>query len=885
MAVFKCKTCGASLNFDENSTYVVCDYCDCKQFIPLNFSDEKKVNMFNRANEKLSKCDFDTAQRHYDSIIAEYPDEAEAYWGACLCKYGIEYVDDSVTGKKIPTCHRTNTTSIFDDDDFKAVCRCANEVAKAYYLEVAGEIDRIQKKILEIASKEAPYDIFISYKEKDPLTGKRTEDSDKANDLYTNLIEKGYKRVFFARNTLKNVGGRDYEPIIYAALNSAKVMILLATEPEYMNATWVKNEWSRYLKMMKNHPDKKLIVCHYNFDAYDLPEELRAIEALNMDSITFHENLMNSISNVLSFGKTKDAVSNERKVVIKNVSTFVSIADSVKEHWKNCKEETIINKSNYGYLYFHYQVLHTYDDAEKRVERKVSVVDSRGETIYQSDNHVTLKGGSSDKTYGARVDISDFKEGEYTLVCEVEGAVPYECTFTIVSDSVLGKKTQSYTGEVTTDNLLMRAEIFLYDRDFSNAVKYYDKVIDVDPTNAKAYIGKMCADLKLSEYDALKKCEIPIEEYSEFKKALRFSNDEGIAFVNELLLGYKENRYNAAIALKERGEHDGELCIKNAVEIFEKLGDYKDSKEKILECETLQKELKYRAAMERAKYAPKLAAIEFENLGNYKDSKKMIHECVNIYKESKYQDAKALFEKSPETSIRYLESIGDYKDASELLIKYKEFLLEKTYKFTKKSAKNNLSKAIENFGKIEDYKDSAELKERCKQLLKLNAEIDSIEKRKLKLKGSYDYELKRSKKSCTKLIVLFAISIIISVIQYMGILHNFFVIEMIPVFENIFRNGAIFFGFLAGSILFLILCEKMDGIWKDEDFYFLGLILTILMIPVYPIIRFIRMNSAVSVVRKAKKEAKSLAKQISALEAEYQNKTNYYNVEVQNLEN
>ena len=32
--------------------------------------------------------------------------EAEAYWGLVLCRYGIEYVNDPATGKKVPTCHR-----------------------------------------------------------------------------------------------------------------------------------------------------------------------------------------------------------------------------------------------------------------------------------------------------------------------------------------------------------------------------------------------------------------------------------------------------------------------------------------------------------------------------------------------------------------------------------------------------------------------------------------------------------------------------------------------------------------------------------------------------------------------------------------------------------
>jgi len=51
----------------------------------------------------------------YESIVAEFREESEAYWGLVLCKYGIEYVDDPGTGKKIPTCYRSSFDSIMED--------------------------------------------------------------------------------------------------------------------------------------------------------------------------------------------------------------------------------------------------------------------------------------------------------------------------------------------------------------------------------------------------------------------------------------------------------------------------------------------------------------------------------------------------------------------------------------------------------------------------------------------------------------------------------------------------------------------------------------------------------------------------------------------------
>ncbi len=82
--------------------------------------------------------------------------------------------------------------------------------------------------------------MFICYKESD-ANGRRTPDSVLANDLYHQLTQEGFK-VFFARITLEDKHGSAYEPYIFAALNSAKVMVVLGTRPEYLTAVWVKNE-------------------------------------------------------------------------------------------------------------------------------------------------------------------------------------------------------------------------------------------------------------------------------------------------------------------------------------------------------------------------------------------------------------------------------------------------------------------------------------------------------------------------------------------------------------------------------------------------------------------------------------------------------------------
>ncbi|MBD5103287.1 MAG: toll/interleukin-1 receptor domain-containing protein [Ruminococcaceae bacterium] len=314
MAVFKCKICGGNLEITEGMTACECEYCGTKQTVP-NADNEKKINLFNRANRLRSACEFDKAASVYESIVAEFSEEAEAYWGLCLCKFGIEYVDDPKTAKKIPTCHRTSYISIFDDNDFDLACEYADSVALQLYRNEAKEIDRLQREILNIAKNEEPFDIFICYKESDE-NGARTIDSELAHDLYDVLTEKGYK-VFYSRITLKSKLGQDYEPYIFSALNSAKLMLAVGTKYEYYNAVWVKNEWSRYIALMANNKEKMLIPCYKDIDAYDIPKEFNKLQGQDLNSPRAFQDL---VANIERFFNPKTLKVQNKGVVVQQVS-------------------------------------------------------------------------------------------------------------------------------------------------------------------------------------------------------------------------------------------------------------------------------------------------------------------------------------------------------------------------------------------------------------------------------------------------------------------------------------------------------------------------------------------------------------------------------------
>ncbi len=292
MNVFKCKMCGGDLDIQTGSALCRCAYCGTVQTIPAA-GNERKTDLFNEANRLRMESEFDQAAAVYAAVADEFPYEAEAYWGRCLCRYGIEYVDEPQTGRKIPTCHRTLAASILEDGDYLQALRYAHTAARAYYTQEAGRIDAIQRGIFRIVESETPYDVFICYKETYE-DGQRTEDSVLAHDIHDALTARGLK-VFFARITLEDKLGQEYEPYIYAALQSARVMLAVFTSKARLNAAWVKNEWSRYLEMMESDRTKHLVPCYKGIGISEMPPEFRRLQGQDMSKLGWLQDLTRGV--------------------------------------------------------------------------------------------------------------------------------------------------------------------------------------------------------------------------------------------------------------------------------------------------------------------------------------------------------------------------------------------------------------------------------------------------------------------------------------------------------------------------------------------------------------------------------------------------------------
>ena len=181
MITFKCKMCGGDLSFEQGASVAECPYCGTNQTLP-KLDDDKRANLYDRANHFRRQNEYDKAMAIYEQILAEDRTDAEAYWSLVLCRYGIEYVEDPASRKRVPTVNRVQYASILADEDYKSALANADAAQRSVYEAEANAIAEIQRGILDISKQEEPFDVFICYKETD-ANGRRTPDSVLATEL------------------------------------------------------------------------------------------------------------------------------------------------------------------------------------------------------------------------------------------------------------------------------------------------------------------------------------------------------------------------------------------------------------------------------------------------------------------------------------------------------------------------------------------------------------------------------------------------------------------------------------------------------------------------------------------------------------------------------
>ncbi len=302
MAAFKCKMCGGPLEIEPGQSTIKCPYCEIVQTLPRMDSDRKK-NLLQLAEASFRNHEYDKAIGYYTSILIEDITDAEIYWYLVLCNYGVQYETDTITKERTITLNRMQYTSIYEDENYKSAIKYADPHQRTIFEKEAAILTELQKEIIQIAQQKDPYDIFISFKMEN-RDGSRTLSSVAAETFYNEMTRAGFK-VFFSPITLEDKVGMEYEPIIFSALNTASVMVVFGDKREHFEAPWVRNEWSRYLALVKQSDGKKHIFIAY-MDAdhpmkpeNDFPKEFAPLQARKVD-YTFNVDMERVIKKLIA---------------------------------------------------------------------------------------------------------------------------------------------------------------------------------------------------------------------------------------------------------------------------------------------------------------------------------------------------------------------------------------------------------------------------------------------------------------------------------------------------------------------------------------------------------------------------------------------------------
>ena len=681
MAIIKCKMCGGDIEISADKTFGTCEYCGSTMTLP-KVDDEQRAAAFNRGNHFRRSGEFDKALAVYERIVAEDDNDAEAHWCCALCRFGIEYVEDPATYEWLPTCHRASFDSFLEDVDYLAAVEHSDGITRRQYQKDAAKIAEVQRGILATSQNEQPFDVFLCYKETGE-DGQRTRDSLMAQEVYYELTEQGY-RVFFARITLEDKAGAEYEPYIFAALNSAKVMVVIGSKPEHFNAVWVKNEWSRFLSMMKKDRSKLLLPCYRDMDPYDLPEALSVLQSYDMSKIGFMQDLIRGVKKVIDAGKPQEAAKETVKetVVVHNetsgnVQALLKRGNMALEDgdWTKADEffEQVLNQdAECGAAYLgKFLAKVKSPSAQKYAASYIEQVKSAAPTRKNAE------ACAEDKAF-IEACIKKYQVADYYPAQEIRKALQFDRRYCADRAAYFRNSQKRAEQLLDTDRNFARAEKYASGETkaqcgalrsaLADALRQQEqtaaqeaqaekqRVIDAyhaflqktEPRLAerqKAALAKKKADEQAAAQQRMEEERQRAEEErrriraqreaaAQKKKIIIFSG-AFVAVVAAILLVTKvimpAANYSKAEKLLAAGDYDG------AIAAFAALGGYKDSAEKLEQAETEKEEarLAAEAAEEEARNAQAYAdaealeaadkaveaAMAFGKLGDYRDAR------------------------------------------------------------------------------------------------------------------------------------------------------------------------------------------------------------------------------------------------------------------------
>ena len=247
----RCKACGADNMVDLTKACGVthCEYCNSAITLPDAAAAPETVELLRQGNMLLFTCEFDKAFDVFKRAAQKSKTEPEAYFGRALAKFKVQYLYDEVNKRDQPICYVISENNFCDDADYKKAVELSCDAQREEYIRRCGEIDSIRKDFYSLKRSGEAYDCFICCKVSDGVSGGTTPEAHQATLLHKHLTDSGFKP-FYSEFDIRGRVGAEYESLILYALYSSKCMIVLCSNEDYLRTDWVRNEYTRFLRMI-----------------------------------------------------------------------------------------------------------------------------------------------------------------------------------------------------------------------------------------------------------------------------------------------------------------------------------------------------------------------------------------------------------------------------------------------------------------------------------------------------------------------------------------------------------------------------------------------------------------------------------------------------------
>lgn len=174
MIALKCKMCGGDLSVSPGASVGTCQYCGTTMTLPVTGSTQV-ADQFNRASGLRQGDEFDRASEVYLRLLEANPPGRRGPLGHGALRFGIAYVEDPETGRRLPTCNRVRFGSILEDEDYLQAITWADGEAKAVYQAEAEAIAAIQRSSWTSPPERSPLMSFCATRRRmGRVSGRRT---------------------------------------------------------------------------------------------------------------------------------------------------------------------------------------------------------------------------------------------------------------------------------------------------------------------------------------------------------------------------------------------------------------------------------------------------------------------------------------------------------------------------------------------------------------------------------------------------------------------------------------------------------------------------------------------------------------------------------------